>query len=123
MKKISEMNTDELGVFLCAVAEPVSNLVTDAEVIESLTDMAKKMQGKNSPIVVFALFGSTVIPVMLGKKHKEDTYKIIAAVSGKTVDEIRNQNGLKTAKEVWELLMTDRDMGAMFRAGEEVRAE
>ena len=123
MKKISEMSTDELGAFLCEVAEPVSNLVTDAEVIEALTDMARKMQGYKSMFVVFGLFGSTVIPIMLGKKHKEDTYKILAAVGGKTVDEIRNQNGLKTAKEVWELLMTDRDMGDMFRPGEGVRAE
>ena len=123
MKKISQMNTDELGAFLCEVAEPVSNLVTDAVVIEALTDMARKMQGNKSMFVVFGLFSSTVIPIMLGKNHKEDTYKILAAVSGKTVDEIRSQNGLKTAKEVWELLMTDRDMGDMFRPGEGVRAE
>ena len=123
MKKIAEMTTDELAVCLCKAAEPISNLMEDEEVTTAFADLAKKMDGKGSVIGMFGAFVSVVVPALLGETHREDTYALLSAVDGKSVAEIKKQNGIKTAKDVWSLFMTDVDMVSMFRPGEEVRAE
>lgn len=123
MKKLAEMNTDELSVCLCKAAEPIANLMMDNEVTEAFVELAKKMDENKNMVCVFGSFVSVIVPALLGERHRNDTYALLAAVSGRTVAEIRKQNGFVTAKEVWQLFMTDVDMGSMFRLGEEVRAE
>lgn len=123
MKKLAEMNTDELAVFMCKAADPLSSLLMDSEVIDAFTGLAKKMQGNGNLFSMFGAFLSVVVPTLLGERHKNDTYALLAAIEGKDVDAIRKQNGIKTARDVWALFMTDVDMGGMFRPGEEVRAE
>ena len=123
MKKIAEMTTEELAVCLCKAAQPIANLMEDEEVTSAFSDLAKKMDGKGSLIGMFGAFVSVVVPALLGEKHREDTYALLAAVEGKGASEIKKQNGIKTAKDVWSLFMTDVDMVSMFRPGEEARAE
>ena len=80
------------------------------------------MKGK-SVLAMFGMFVSVVVPTLLGEKHRDDTYALLAAVSGVSVDEVKKQNGFKTAKDVWSIFMTDVDMASMFRDGDEARAE
>lgn len=123
MKKIAEMNTEELAAFLCKAADPVSNLLGDDAVVEAFGKLGEKMKTKKSVIGMFGMFVSVVVPTLLGEHHRDDTYALLAAVSGMEVAEIKKQNGMKTAKDVWSLLMTDVDMVNMFRDGAEARAE
>ena len=122
MRKISEMNTEELAVCLCNAADPVSNLLGDNEVVDAFGKLGEKMKGK-SVLAMFGMFVSVVVPTLLGEKHRDDTYALLAAVSGVSVDEVKKQNGFKTAKDVWAIFMTDVDMASMFRDGDEARAE
>lgn len=122
MRKISEMNTEELAVCLCNAADPVSNLLGDNEVVDAFGKLGEKMKGKRV-LAMFGMFVSVVVPTLLGEKHRDDTYALLAAVSGVSVDEVKRQNGFKTAKDVWAIFMTDVDMASMFRDGDEARAE
>lgn len=117
MKTFSEMNTEELSRAICTMAEKISNIVNDPAAIEALSNMKKLMDNDAPALQTFSVFASDLIPTLLGDAHREDTFAILAAFSGKTVDELKQQNGFKTAKELYSLLMKERDLGSLFRAG------
>lgn len=123
MRKIAEMTTDELAQALCQMAEPASNIMSDGAVSEAFVEMGRKLNKKATILQNIAVFASVLVPVLLGEKHRLDTYKVLAALEGVTVEEICKQNGFKTAKDLFEIFMTNRQTVAAFRADPEVRAE
>lgn len=123
MKKLAELNVDEMTLLMCRVAEPAGNLFADGAVIAAFVDVAKVLQEANFRLAGIAYFASKIIPVLLGDAHKEDTLAILAAFDGRPVDELRKQNGLKTMKGLYQIFMEDQDAINFFRPDEEVQAE
>lgn len=123
MRKITEMTTDELAIAICQMAEPASNIMFDGAVSEAFVEMSKKLDKNSTLLQNIAVFASVLVPVLLGDKHRQDTYAVLAALEGKTVDNIRRQNGLKTAKDLFEVFMSNKDTAVIFRPDQEVRAE
>lgn len=123
MRKIAEMTMDELTLALCQMAEPASNIMSDGAVSEAFVEMGKKLNKKASLLQNIAVFTSVLVPVLLGEKHRDDTYAVLAALEGVTVEEIRKQNGIRTVKDLFEVFMINKQTVAAFRADPEVRAE
>lgn len=94
--KLSEMNTEQLAACLCKLAELIGVLTADEE-IEAVIKQARDDKGKP----VYTVFGgglAKLVPLML-KKHEKETYGILAALTGKSVAELKGQNGLQTIKD------------------------
>lgn len=123
MRKIAELTTDELALALCQMAEPASNIMSDGAVSDAFVEMGKKLNKNATMLQNIAVFASTLVPVLLGEQHRQDTCAILAAISGKTVDDIRKQNGFKTAKDLFEVFMVSKETPAIFRADQAVRSE
>ncbi len=123
MRKISEMTTDELSVMICDIADPASNIMSDGAVSEAFVEMGKRLNRKATVLQNIAVFASVLVPVLLGEKHRNDTYAVLAALEGKTVDEIRKQNGLKTAKDLFDVFMVNKETVTIFRPDQEARAD
>ena len=122
MKKIAEMNTEELGLMLCQIAEPASRIMSDGYVSEAFVEMGKRLDKKATMLQNIAVFVSVLVPVLLGERHRNDTYEVLAALEGKTPEDIRKQNGFKTAKELFDVFMANKDTTTIFRPDPEVRS-
>lgn len=93
--KLSEMSTEKLADTLLEIAEPVSNIACD----EAITNSMQMLNMKKSNIYNIGLIVNQMLPLLL-KTHADDTYRIIAALTEKTVEQVKVQNGLKTIEEV-----------------------
>lgn len=123
MKKINELTAEELAVVLCEIANPVGNIFSDAAVSDAFVQMSKRLDKNASVLQNIAIFAATIPPILLGAAHKDDTFAILAALDGKTADEVRAQNGFKTIRDLFEVFMTDKDASVIFRSSQEVRTE
>lgn len=109
--KLSEMNSDQLSACLCKIAPALESIGMD----EKFSDALKRIADKDKdlkPAQQGAVMIGAFVPMLLGD-HKDDTFAVLAALSGKTVKEIREQNGMQTIKEVKEAL-SDRDLMDFF---------
>lgn len=115
MKKLSEMNSEELTVALCKLAEPAANLFGDPDVTDALQKMTEAKSECKTVMQLMAKAIGIFAPVLLGDKHRNDVFQIVAAVRGVDVKVIREQNGLQTVKEIVQLLIKDVDAMTFFR--------
>lgn len=123
MKKLSEMNAVELSAAICKMAEPASRLVEDERVFDVMRGMAEKLKEAKIPIKGIAVFLTTLVPVLLGDTHRNDTLEILAAVSGEDPEALKRKNGILVAKQLYSLMMEDTDALRAFRPDQEARAE
>lgn len=100
--KLSEMDSNRLTAFLCKIAPALENIGMDDKFSDALKRIANKDKNLNPAQQGAAMIGAFV-PLLLGD-HKNDTFAILAAVSGKTVEEISEQNGMITLREVKDAL-------------------
>ena len=116
MKKLSQMSCAELSRVLCEIASPAENLFTDPDVMGFFDKMKDLRQESNGiPVVFMARLLTTMTPVFLGDKHRDDTLGILAALKGVPVKKLANQNGMETMRDVWDMLTTDSDLMSFFR--------
>lgn len=123
MKKIAEMTMDELSACLCKMATPASNLFSDGAVTDAFDEVQNRMPKKATVQEAFSIFTGILVPVLMGDKHKADTYALLAAQTGERVEEVASRNGLEVMKDLFQMLMMERDVQAIFRTGAEVRTE
>ena len=64
MKKLAELNVDEMTLLMCRVAEPAGNLFADGAVIAAFVDVAKVLQEANFRLAGIAYFASKIIPIL-----------------------------------------------------------
>jgi hypothetical protein len=121
MKKIEEMNVNELTACLCEIAEPAEKLFCDMAVLDALDKMKKSIPDEATPKLVFSLFMTIVYPRLMNEQNKDSTMKILAAMNGVTVAEIENRNGVNNAGEMFSIFIMDRDVESIFRPACEVR--
>lgn len=113
--KLSEMNTDQMTEALCAMSAHVSNICTD----KGLNDDLKKLHDamKDGGMTAFEKLGQMIViwmPALL-RTHKDDVYAIISVLTGKSVKEIAEQNGMQTIKDAKESMDSElKDFFSLF---------
>lgn len=111
--KLSEMNGEQLATCLCAIAEPIERMADDEEITGALRGCVKRSEAGIFEKVDLPRAVLRMIPVLLGK-HRRDTFLIIGAMNGKTVDEIAKQNGMKTILDIKACF--DKDLFDFFKS-------
>lgn len=95
--KLSEMNTVQLERALCELAVPMGNIGKNQKIGEKMREISSSIVGKTK-IEAFSEIFCDVLPILL-REHAGDLHAIVAALTGKTTDEIAHQNGFQTIKE------------------------
>lgn len=109
--KLSEMDTQQLAACLCKIAEPVERIGTDETVVKALRDMNGRLNDGTVMEKAAAMIGA-LVPTLLGT-HFDDVVVIVAAMTGKTEDGVREQNGFATIRDVKSFF--DEDFAGFFR--------
>lgn len=123
MKKIAEMTANELIAFICKIAGPAENLFSDGAVMESLKEMKERIPENATVETVFSMFTAIMFPRLTGEAHKKDTFAILAALDGVSVEEIEGRNGLETMRDMFVVFVVDRDVETIFRPCAEARGK
>ena len=116
MKKLSEMSTVDLSRVLCTIADPAERIFSDPEVMEMLGKFKTIHEESHGVAVIFMTrVMTTIAPVMLGEKHLDDVCTIVATLKGVPVVEVKEQAGMETIRDVWDMLTGDKDLAMFFR--------
>lgn len=109
--KLSEMTTEQLERALCELAEPIGRIGQNRQIGDKFREVAGSVNGR-SKIEVFSEIFASVVPVLL-REHAADLHKILSVMTGKSVQEIAQQNGLLTIREARACI--DGDLIDFFR--------
>ena len=107
--KLSAMTTEQATNAICLMAEPIGTIGQDAEFHPMIVAIGDAMQSDKFMATTIGI--SKAVPFLL-KKHKQDTYTIICAMTGKTMEQVAHQNIVTTIKEVKEFF--DKDFIELF---------
>lgn len=109
---LNEMkNMDDLLAVLCDLVEPMTEISQDEEISTLLSDGLKKASvSKNSMAQVAALLP---FQCALLKKHRDQAVQIIAATTGRTVEEVEAQQPTEIVADVRRFIT--KDFLAFFR--------
>lgn len=91
--KISEMNNEQAADALIKLAEPFENICNDDEMLD-LMEKIKVAQGKPLVKSIGDILPKLVLYAL--KKHRNDLYAIIGAVTMKPVGEVAKMNFKET---------------------------
>lgn len=100
--KISQMTTDQAADVLIKIAEPCANVMHDKNTIDMLDGLTK---GKGVSTIDYIASNIPVVVSVLLKDHRQDVYSIVAALVGKTPEEVAGQKIADTiadVKESWD---------------------
>lgn len=105
--KISQMTTDQAADVLVRLADPIARIMGDEEAQKMLEDTIKG--GVENALVGWSAILTKLVPFCL-KKHRTDLFEVIAALDGKTTDEVAKFSFLSTLrvlrdsvdKELWD---------------------
>ena len=106
MKKLSEMNANELCKALCDLAEPIGNIARDDEVVEAMQQISTH---KKNNAIIARLFGSAyaaLIPLLL-RKHKADVFSVVSCLSGKPIEVLEQENGFQLTREIRKIFSAE----------------
>lgn len=114
--RLSDLTTDRAATVLCEVSVYALNILTDDELRDSLKAQidAEKPQTAGEKYAIGAQKIGQWIPLIL-KKHRDDAFGIVAAINGKTIDEIKGQNVIKTMRQIKEAV-TDEELMVFFKS-------
>ena len=109
--KLSEMNTKQLAQALCAMADPLSRITQSKELNEALSAYSTNHREDQTVLQKFSGLIEKTVPALLCT-HYDDMVKVIAVMTGKSAEEINNQNGAQTIIEVKTFF--DKDFSDFF---------
>lgn len=114
--RISELTTDKAADVICRLTPHVSAIVGDEDLIAELkkTIDRKDIQNKAQYLTIAAGKITALMPILLNKR-KNDVMGILAAINGKSVDEIKAQNIIVTMQQIKEAVQ-DRDLIDFFKS-------
>ena len=115
--KISEMSTDKVLDVLCEITPAINSIITDDELLSQLKSVVSQDDKELTTAQLIARGVekvNAIIPILL-KKHKEDAFSILAALSEKTCDEIAKQKSLVTLKQIKEIAQ-DKELIDFFKS-------
>ncbi len=107
MINLAELKGEELLDVTCDLIEPLSAIMTDKELMgafdtksdfDGLTEeeRADQLTALGVKRIV------TLVPLIL-KKNRAETLEIVSILTGETVEELKNMNGLKLVKTTIEV--------------------
>jgi hypothetical protein len=114
--KLSQLSTDRVMDLLCEIATPVTNIMTDEELIEELKS-AVDFETANTMAEKIALITgkfAKILPLIL-KKRKADLFSILASLNEKTIEEIGSQNVIKTMSQIKDIAK-DKELLDFFKS-------
>lgn len=113
--KFSQLTTDRALDVLCEITPYIANIATDEELMAIIGKSVKREEMTRAGVLLLGAEKLTkMVPVLL-KTHRDDVYGVVAAVNGKTVDEIREQNFIKTSAQIVEVIK-DKDLLDFFKS-------
>lgn len=85
---------------LAELAEPVGNLTRDDAFWDVFVECTKRGVGlKQKDTFRFLLLAyADLVPMLMSEEHRADTFRILAIVEGKTVEQVARMN----AQELWQ---------------------
>lgn len=92
---------DQMAEALCLIAEPIEHITQDDEAVDALKKVAEERKKGGVMGKLAGLAYARFVPLLL-KKHKNDTYAILSALSGESVESIANGNALALFKVLKE---------------------
>ena len=96
--KLSEMNTEQLAVCLCKIAPALARIGMDDGTNRAFAALSGKLEGCTRMQQLAQMVG-TLVPSLLGA-HFDDMVTIVSAMTGKTEEGVRAQNGFVTIRDV-----------------------
>ena len=113
--KFSQLTTDKALDVLCEITPYIANIATDDELMAIIGKAVKREEMTRAGVLLLGAEKLTkMVPVLL-KTHRDDVYGVVAAVNGKTVDEIREQNFIKTTAQIVEVIK-DKELLDFFKS-------
>lgn len=123
MKKISEMNGNELSVCMTKIAPNAETLFADGAVSAALDALSAKM-GKGTTVdKAVAWFSGELFPLLTGEKHRGETYAIMEALGYGEAAKMGEKNGIELLRDLFCVFVRDGEVTTIFRPGAEVRGE
>lgn len=114
--KLSQMSTDKALDVMCEITPYVTNIVTDEDLIGCLKNAIdpRAVNSKAEMIAAGAAKLTEIAKIVL-QKRKSDVYGILGALNGKTAEEIAEQNGVETMKQIRDIIK-DKELLDFFRS-------
>lgn len=123
LKKIinfENFSTEKTLNVICTITPALGNIFSDEEIIKTYSDRlsveALKLEGfTDEEIKVKANAKgmeniSKLVPLVLGE-HRQDIYKVLAALNDRTIEEIKDQNIMDTIEQTTALLNNEAIVG------------
>lgn len=110
--KISEMNTEQLAACLCKIAPALERIGMDEATNKAFAALSGKLEGGTRMQQLAQMIGK-LVPALLGD-HFDDVVIIVSAMTGKSEDGVRAQNGFMTIRDVQGFF--DEDFLGFFRS-------
>lgn len=117
--KLSQMNTNDLAACLCRIAAPMERIAQDKELTKTMGEITKNLEGRSSLQIGMSTLAA-LLPALL-ERHREETYTILSILTGKSIEEIGDQNAMLTLRDVRECV--DSDFMDFFRSSGASRPE
>ena len=99
--RLCEIPTDKFADVLCVVGPAIANIATEKSVEEAIRGIDRK--NMRASLVAVA---RDMIPALF-TDHREDVYAIIAALSGKSIADVRAQTIACTIEDIKNLVDGD----------------
>ena len=96
--KLSEMNTQQLAACLCKIAPSLERIGMDKGTNRAFAALNGKLEGGTRMQQLAQIVGA-LVPALMGA-HFDDMVTIVAAMTGKTEEVVRAQNGFATIRDV-----------------------
>lgn len=114
--KISQLSTDRAMDVLCEIATPVTNIMTDEELIKELKSAVDFEKANTMAEKIALITGkfTKILPLIL-KKRKADIFSILASLNEKTIEEIGSQNVIKTMSQIKDIAK-DKELLDFFKS-------
>lgn len=109
--KLHDMNTVELKNTLCRLVGPMCRIAEDERTQAAFDALAQDRLSRLPLLKGLSAVMAELAPILL-QRHWDDMLQIASAVTGKSVGELRAQNGIATVAEFISCL--DEDLGAFF---------
>jgi hypothetical protein len=114
--KISQLSTDRAMDLLCEIAVPVTNIMTDEELIKELKSAINFEKANTMAEKIALITGklTKILPLIL-KKRKADLFSILASLNEKTIEEIGSQSVIKTMSQIKDIAK-DKELLDFFKS-------
>lgn len=114
--KLSQLSTDRAMDLLCEIATPVTNIMTDEELIKELKSAVDFEKANTMAEKIALITGkfTKILPLIL-KKRKADIFSIIASLNEKTIEEIGSQNVIETMSQIKDIAK-DKELLDFFKS-------